>query len=237
MDNTQKFDLPLVQASQSQKHVTVNEAVTRLEAMSQLRLDALPSTVAPLSPEEGAVYPVASAATGDWVGQDGRLAIFANGGWEFVTPVAGWRGWQAALQSDAVFDGVEWVPGACAVSPNGAAMTFEVFETDHVLTPASTSETSAFIPAGTVVFAVTGRVITTVSGATSFALGIAGESPDRYGSGYGVAEGAFIRGITGQPVTYYTDTALTFSATGGDFAGGAVRLSVHGARFAPPRGS
>ena len=43
----------------------------------------------PASPAIGACYLVGEAASGAWVGQDGAMACFTNGGWRFVTPVDG----------------------------------------------------------------------------------------------------------------------------------------------------
>ena len=40
MSDTYQFGLPLVQAAQAQKHVTVNEALTRLDAVAQMRVKA-----------------------------------------------------------------------------------------------------------------------------------------------------------------------------------------------------
>ena len=236
MTSTTKFELPLVQASQAQKHVTVNEAVQRLEAVSQLRIEATSVPTPPVAPSEGEVYAVGPGATGLWTGADGLLAVFLNGGWEFITPRTGWTAWEAESGQRMVFDGVDWIANAMAVSPSGAATAFELFEIDHSVSAGGSSETIAFIPANTVVFAVTGRVLASIGGAGTFSLGVAPSALDRYGSGLGVAQGSWLRGVTGQPVTDYSDPALTLTARGGIFTGGVVRLVVHGARFALPRG-
>ena len=38
MQTTPQFNLPLIQSGQAQKHITMNEALTRLDALAQLRL-------------------------------------------------------------------------------------------------------------------------------------------------------------------------------------------------------
>jgi hypothetical protein len=120
------------------------------------------------------------------------------------------------------------------VSPNGASALFEVVEFDHVFGAESVSTTSVVIPQYAQVLAVTGRVKTAITGTlSSFEIGVSGAS-DRYGSGLGLALGSWLVGITGQPVTYYANTPLEITATGGDFAGGELRLVLHYFQATPP---
>jgi hypothetical protein len=53
MSETANLRLPLVQAAQAQKHVTVNEALLRLDAMSRLLLQSRALAVPSLSPPGG----------------------------------------------------------------------------------------------------------------------------------------------------------------------------------------
>jgi hypothetical protein len=236
MSETANFRLPLVQAGQAQKHVTVNEALTRIDALAQLKLVSRTITMPPVSAAEGTAFAVPSEAGEDWAGQDGRVALWLNGGWDFVTPGAGWRAWIGDETAPAVFDGTDWVPGACAMSPGGAALTFRVVEMDHAIGAGSESLTDALIPAGSIVFGITGRVIVAIGGtASAFRVGIGGESPDRYGSGIGTGVGVWFRGVTGSPVAYYADTPLTIAAESGAFDGGLMRIAVHLAELGLPR--
>lgn len=46
----------------------------------------------PASPTVGAIYLVATSGTsGDFVGREGQLAGWTEGGWRFITPVEGMR--------------------------------------------------------------------------------------------------------------------------------------------------
>ena len=119
MTETTHLGLLLVQPAQAQKHVTVNEAFARLDALTQITLVGA-GGIAPVSPSDGALYAVAAGASGDWAGEEGRLALFLNGGWFFVSPQVGWRGWRADIGVAVAFDGVDWVPGGGAFSANGA---------------------------------------------------------------------------------------------------------------------
>jgi len=85
---------PLVSA-QAQKHVTVNEALARLDAATQLAVLDRDLATPPATPADGDRYLVASAATDTWHGHDGDIAAWedATGGWLFLTPRPGWRLW------------------------------------------------------------------------------------------------------------------------------------------------
>lgn len=158
-----------------------------------------------------------------------------GGGWIFVDPVDGMRAWINDTAQFAIWTSGAWSNVGLPISPSGAGMVLQSIEVDHNVGAGATSTTAAFIPAGALVFAVTGRVISALSGgATSFELGVAGQSANRYGSGIGVAAGSWLRGVTSSPVAYYADTALTLTATGGAFVGGTVRLVAHVAEFSLP---
>ena len=237
MSETARLGLPLVQPSQAQKHVIVNEALTRIDAVAQMVLVSRSVTVPPAPVVEGAAYAVPAGAAGDWAGQDGRVAVGASGGWMFVAPAVGWRGWIADEAAVAVFDGVDWVSGAVSVTAHGAGLVHRTVEIDHPVAAGASSTTAPVIPSHALVHGVTGRVVSEITGtATGWQLGIAGVSPDRYGGGYGTGAGSWARGLTSSPLAYFEDTALTLTAEGGSFAGGTVRLAVHLAELGLPRG-
>lgn len=236
MSETYNLQLPLIQPGQAQKHVTVNEALARLDATAQLRLVALGVLAPPAAPVDGAAWAIGAAPTGDWYGHGGEVAIFANGGWVFVAPKVGWRCWVEALGNEAVFDGQSWVSNAAVVMETGASSLGRIAQLDHVITAGTTTTTVNAIPQNAVVLGVTGRVVQAItgSGITGWQLGVAG-SANRYGSGLGLAVNSYALGLTGQPQCYYADTQLILTAEGGSFAGGMVRLAVHYATIIPPR--
>lgn len=233
MPETAKLGLPLVAAAQAQKHVTVNESLIRLDALVQLSLGSVGSAVPPVSPEEGEAHAVGQGASGDWSGHDGQVAVFANGGWVFLTPEIGWQGSYNGVRVQ--FDGAGWQEGAGALSANGAGFVQRTLEVDHAVQSGSTSVVAGAIPENAIVYGVTGRVLSDIGGATGLELGVAG-SGDRYGSGIGTSAGAWLRGLTGSPLTYYASTDLILTALGGSFDGtGVVRIAVHFAELTLPR--
>lgn len=236
MTETAKLSLPLLAPSQAQKHVTVNEALGRLDAMVQLSLTSRTVTTPPVAAIEGDTYLVPGSAVNEWAGQDGAITVFQNNGWLFINPQAGWRAYVVDEGVQIFFDGTDWGDGAVAVAQGGSAFSLNVNEFDHDLTAGATSTTGLEIPADAVVFGVTGRVMADIAGSlTGWRLGVAG-SDDRYGTGLGTAEGAWARGLTGTPLTYFSPTELLLSAEGGTFdGGGTVRLAVHYATLGLPR--
>ncbi|MSU89013.1 DUF2793 domain-containing protein [Rhodobacteraceae bacterium 2CG4] len=235
MNETYQHGLPLLAGGQAQKHVTVNEALSVLDAVAQLRIVSRDLTVPPQAAVDGQTYVVPSGATGAWAGQEGRIALWANGGWKYFQPRIGWVAWCEASGASMTFDGVDWQEDAVVTSGSGAGTLFRIAEVDHTVSPGPISVATGLLPAGAVVFGVTGRVIEAITGAASaWTLG-AGTSPDRYGTGYGIARNSWASGLTSQPLAYYSDTDLVLTAEGGDFSGGMVRLAVHYMQMIVPR--
>lgn len=235
MTETLQFRLPLIAAAQAQKHVTVNEALLRLDALSALRLVSIATATPPASAPDGSAYVVPAGATDAWSGHETEIAIRLNGGWSFAQPLRGWAGFDIETGRGVLFDGVEWIPEAVAASQGGAATLHGVLEYDHVIGAGPTSTLAAAIPAMSQVLGVTARITSAIAGtATAWSLGVTG-SADRYGSGLGLGLNSYAQGLTGTPVSYYADTDLLLSADAGDFAAGAVRIAVHLLQLRPPR--
>lgn len=236
MARTAQFELPLVAPAQAQKHVTVNEALARLDAVAQLRVASSTLAAPPAAIVDGVSYLVPSGASGAWSGHSGRIAVGANGGWVFLAPKAGWLAWDESTGARLLYDGVAWIPDAVAASPHGAATIARVLEFDHAIAPGATSSTASVIPSHTQVIGVTGRVIGAFSGGglTGWRVGVAG-ADNRYGSGLGLGVNSYLVGLSGSPVSYYAPTPLLLSGEGGAFAGGVVRFAVHLQQLEPPR--
>ena len=233
MSSSPRFQLPLLDAAQAQKHITLNEALVRADALASARVESLVLTTPPLGAVDGEAYVVGESATGDWSGEDGKLALFLNGGWDFLTPWSGMTVWVEDQRATAIFVGDTWLPGRVGGAAGGAATLTQVAEIDHTLSSATVSTTTNVIPDKAIVLGVTGRVLEAITGATSWSLGISG-SPDRYGSGYGVSLNAFAHGVTGQPQAYFGSTPLEVTADSGSFTAGKIRLAVHYADLRPP---
>lgn len=235
MSETHNLSLPLLAAAQAQKHVTMNEALTRLDALANPSILRDDLNAPPTDSVEGSAYIVAHPATGGWAGHDGQIAIVTNGGWDFATPQPGLRAWIFARNRAAVWTGTNWAYDLVGPFGAGACTSFELLSSDEELGTGPDHICSLTIPDRAVVLGVTGRVLTdlTGSGLTSWRVGVAG-SDDRYGSSIGTAAGSTSNGVTGAPVAYYADTPLLISAEGGVFDGGSIRLAVHFLTLTPP---
>ncbi len=235
MSETAKLKLPLIASAQAQKHVTVNEALSRIDATMQLSVESRVLNAPPFVVSEGESYLIAAGGTDAWVGQDGKMASFLNGSWVFLEPLFGWNVWVADEAVRLTFDGAHWIENLLAVSVSRAALRAEVVETDVILSGGGAIEDTGFIiPAHTSVLAVTGRVLSEITGDLSdWSLGVNG-AETRYGSSLGLTANAWLRGVTGQPVAYYVPTSLRLTANGGNFSAGTVRLAVHLMQFDLP---
>ena len=238
MGETANLGLALLEPSQAQKHVTVNEALVRLDALAKGVLVSRQVGGPPADAAEGAVWAVPEGASGAWAGQAGRLAIATGGGWSFVTPRAGWRAYVLDEGAALLHDGTRWTPEVTAAStssPSGAETRIEVIEHDHRIRGEVMSDTEEVIPRNSLVLGVTARVIEEITGTvTSWKLGNIGEST-RFGEGLGTEAGSYAEGLLASPMAYYANgRQLRLTATGGSFAGGRVRLAIHCIRLGVP---
>jgi uncharacterized protein DUF2793/peptidase G2-like protein len=107
-DNSAILALPYIQPSQSQKHVTHNEAISTLDVLVQLVVAGFGATTPPADPAPGDVHALGATPTGAWAGQDNTLATWHDGAWVFITPLAGWRAWGVSEAELRIWDGAAW---------------------------------------------------------------------------------------------------------------------------------
>lgn len=138
-DDTTILSLPLILPAQAQKHVTHNEALVKLDLMVQLAVLNRTLTTAPALPTIGDRHIVAVGATGPWVGQAGRIALFTEAGWQFTQPLAGWQAYVIAESQMAFFNGLVWI--ALSDGP------FTVGQLGVSATPDATNRLSVSAPA------------------------------------------------------------------------------------------
>ena len=90
-DQTPNLALPWLMPAQAQKHVTVNEALGRLDALVQTSVESRTTTAQPVTPGEGEAYILPAAPTGDdWsTRSQNTLCYFQDGAWHSVAARAG----------------------------------------------------------------------------------------------------------------------------------------------------
>ncbi|HSI42267.1 MAG TPA: DUF2793 domain-containing protein [Xanthobacteraceae bacterium] len=227
---TPQLALPLLAAAQAQKHVTHNEALLRLDALTQLAVLDRDRTAPPGSPAAGDRHLVASGATGAWLGQDGAIAFHDGSAWQFLAARAGWRAYVAAERLTLGHDGAGW-SDALAAGPAGGAVAVRAVEAEAVLAGSSVT-TGLVIPDRAICLGVASRTLDPVTGAGAYQVGIAGDAA-KFGGGLGIAAGSSNIGVIG-PQAFYADTPVTVGAVGGAFTGGRVRLVLYLLAFAAP---
>lgn len=122
MADTPNLELPYLEAAQAQKHVTHNEALTKLDAIVQISVLDTSYTSPPASPapSEGDRYIVAATGAGDWAGWDNHIAAYQDSAWVEYTPLEGWIAWDQANQELLVFDGSNWVNASSTSLSDGS---------------------------------------------------------------------------------------------------------------------
>lgn len=91
MATTPNLGVELLTAAQGQKHVTVNEALIRLDVLVQARVIEIGLTAPPGGASDGDVYIPGSGATGAWDDWDFNVVYFLDGEWRKVVPQQGWQ--------------------------------------------------------------------------------------------------------------------------------------------------
>ena len=119
MPQSTRFALPLLQAGQSQKETTHNEALARVDVLLHLAVESRQLASPPSSAARGC-WIVAADATAAWAGHENEVAVIDDAGLSFITPRSGCI---AYIRDEAVFayfnDG-RWVADAWPV--NGLAV-------------------------------------------------------------------------------------------------------------------
>ena len=100
--------LPVMQPSQAQKHVTHNEALNVLDAVTQLCVLDSTLTTPPLA-QRGDRYLVPNGGVDAWENHEGALALFDGNVWLFVTAQVGWLAFDQSRGRYLHFDGGGWV--------------------------------------------------------------------------------------------------------------------------------
>ena len=110
---TLKLNLPYILPAQAQKHVTHNEALKVLDTLIHLSVVSDVLSQPPANPAAGDRYLVASHGSEVWQGKGNQVAIFQDGGWEFLSPQIGWQCYVQDLARVKIWNGTAWaVAGA-----------------------------------------------------------------------------------------------------------------------------
>jgi hypothetical protein len=200
----------------------------------QLAVISRALTAPPGSPAEGDCYIPAAGASGAWSGFDLQLMVYAGGGWMRVVPRSGMKAWIVSERLTVTYEDGVWRDGV-ALTEHGGRVTLRAKEEEVTLSGVFTETAdAAFIPNRAIVLGVASRTTLAVTGATSYAVGIAGETA-KFGDLLGAAVGSNNVGVIG-PAAFYADTKVRITANGGNFTGGKVRLICTFLEMSAPTG-
>ncbi len=107
MSNTSHLLLPLVFSHQSQKEVTVNEALTAIDALLNTGVVSMGVNTPPASPANGDVYVIGGSPTGQWEGKDNQISYFQDS-WKYIIPREGVTLWANDEDKYYSYDGSAW---------------------------------------------------------------------------------------------------------------------------------
>jgi len=109
MSETTNLQLPFIETSQAQKHVTYNDAIRKIDVLVQVHALSRNLSDPPSAPQEGDIYVVANGATGDWQAKENHTAAFQDGAWAFQPLKPGIVVWLEDESVLAVWDSSQWV--------------------------------------------------------------------------------------------------------------------------------
>ena len=106
--HTSRLTLPFIQPGQAQKHITHNEALQRLDVITQLSVIKRHDTP-PEDPLEGDAYIITNPRSGAWSGKDNNIASWQASAWAFFQPKEGWLCWLEEEVKLLIYTNQSWL--------------------------------------------------------------------------------------------------------------------------------
>jgi hypothetical protein len=120
---TTRHRLPLLSVTQAQKEITHNEALVRIDALLHpVVQDELSIPPVVTDADAGKCWLIGAAAAGEWVGNEGQIAIWIGGGWRFCAPAEGMHARILSQQADTVRSGGIWIMPSQISNPTSGAV-------------------------------------------------------------------------------------------------------------------
>lgn len=123
-DVTARHSLPNLYVGQSQKELTHNEALARIDALLHPVVEAK-ATAAPAGltdASDGLCWLIGSPAIGQWTGRSGQIARWSGGSWRYIAPVAGMTLWLESDEKRLFYIAGVWLAPDAINSPVGGAV-------------------------------------------------------------------------------------------------------------------
>ncbi len=117
-ETSPNLNLPYLQPSQAQKHVTHNLALQILDALTQLSVEGIDVNTPPVAPVDGETWATGVAPTGLWAGNPETVATWTNGSWMFIPMRDGLLAFDKASNTLVVRVGGAWISAGGATTPS-----------------------------------------------------------------------------------------------------------------------
>ena len=212
MYKSTNLEFAFLEAAQAAKHLTVNDALEKIDKVSQLIIQSTDGNV-PITANEGHTYYLPTTDPD----HPNQIAIYSNGGYLYVTPKNGWRAYVIDKGCLCLFSQNKWVPvGEKAY----IEFTQDLF--------GASVQTIEFIPEKSIVSGITARVVEEItgSGIASWSVGVS-NNDNLYGSGLWLGLNGWSKGLTGTPITYWQDTPLIIKPDAGSFTSGKIKFYIY----------
>ena len=121
---TKRHSLPNLYVGQSQKELTHNEALARIDALLhpvvEARLTVPPTGLTDTS--DGQCWLIGGSAEGQWSGRSGQIARWSGGSWRYMMPVAGMTIWLISGNKRLIYITGAWIEASGINSPAGGTV-------------------------------------------------------------------------------------------------------------------
>jgi len=108
MTVTNNIALTLLEQSQAQKEITINEALSRIDALLNIGAIDKDLNTPPTTPMAGDAYIISASPTGAWSGKAKQFTYFDQI-WRFIQPKEGMSVWVKDEDKQYIFDGANWL--------------------------------------------------------------------------------------------------------------------------------
>lgn len=132
---TPRLGAPELTSGQAAPETTVNEQIRYVEAFAGAHFMDRDLTAPPGSPADGDCYLVKATATGAWSGKDGKIALYVNTSWVFITAKEGFSFWVDDEDIQIIYDGSAWNVGAGGASESSDAQIWAASDATTRISP------------------------------------------------------------------------------------------------------
>jgi len=239
-------------SAQAQKEITYNEALNMLDVLVDPVIQAIGVNKPEEIKEEiliGNLYVIGNKSEGDFAEHPNEIAqkiSQASNGWRFLKPNIWMQVTHSKDGSKYCFNGKSWQKNKQKstqiieekIEPNIIPKSLEILLEkeggeylkilhflQEVALNGSHVDTTIKIPKFSIVIAVNIKVITPLTGCTSFSIGVPDEAT-RYGSNLSPNKDTTNIGLTSHMQTYWQDTPIRITANGNNFTGGTLLVTI-----------